>query len=231
MDSTHLRTTSAGSTTAGDLTPGGGMVPLVDLSSRTPSPYPRSRASGVVSEDEDDDVYEPGPSSLVRPLVSAADIGSGGSSSSSSWRRVLRNTGGLGNFFFGTWMGWQVYVGLLVFWVAGASFGLLLMNRFILLSECSLFFFLCSPGSWGGEEWWMGNWCGHCVLIECCSRRLQVPVPSGDDVDTIGAGAYLSDRVRGLDAPSVAPAAEAWARCYGGAGDAALERTGVQRTG
>ncbi|KAK0654279.1 hypothetical protein DIS24_g5399 [Lasiodiplodia hormozganensis] len=133
MDSTHLRTTSAGSTT-GDLTPGGsGMVPLVDLSSRTPSPYPRSRASGGggASEDEDDDVYEPGPSSLVRPLVSAADIGSGGSS---SWRRVLRNTGGLGNFFFGTWMGWQVYVGLLVFWVAGASFGLLLMNRFILLT-------------------------------------------------------------------------------------------------
>lgn len=203
------------------------MVPLVDLSSRTPSPYPRSRASGGggTSEDEDDDVYEPGPSSLVRPLVSAADIGSGGSSSS-SWRRVLRNTGGLGNFFFGTWMGWQVYVGLLVFWVAGASFGLLLMNRFILLSECSFFFFFVQP-------WVLGerNGGGELVLIECCSRRLQVPVPSDDDVDTIGAGAYLSDRIRGLDAPSVAPAAAAWARCYGGAGDAALERTGVQRTG
>lgn len=153
MDSTHLRTTSAGSTAGGDLTPGGsGMVPLVDLSSRTPSPYPRSRVSGGASEDEDDDVYEPGPSSLVRPLVSAADIGTGGSS---SWRRVLRNTGGLGNFFFGTWMGWQVYVGLLVFWVAGASFGLLLMNRFILLSECSFFFLVQSwvlgerNGGWG----------------------------------------------------------------------------------
>lgn len=176
MDSTHLRTTSAGSTTAGDLTPGGGMVPLVDLSSRTPSPYPRSRASGgAASEDEDDDVYEPGPSSLVRPLVSAADIGSGGSSSS-SWRRVLRNTGGLGNFFFGTWMGWQVYVGLLVFWVAGASFGLLLMNRFILLSECFFFFFFLRPWVlW--ERNGGGKWCGHCAnwvlqLASTSSRTL-----------------------------------------------------------
>ncbi|OJD30303.1 myo-inositol 2-dehydrogenase protein [Diplodia corticola] len=151
QSSTHLRTTSAGSTssTAADnnqnnnnsLAGGGMAVPLVDLSSRTPSPYPRSRAgagasasasaSAAASEDEfDDDVYEPGPSSLVRPLVSA-DIGAGG-----SWRRVLGSGGGggLGSFFFGTWMGWQVYVGLLVFWVAGAGFGLLLMNRFILLT-------------------------------------------------------------------------------------------------
>ncbi|KAL1644912.1 hypothetical protein SLS58_003983 [Diplodia intermedia] len=157
QSSTHLRTTSAGSTSTpgGDLAaPGLGLgggggsgggsgmaVPLVDLSSRTPSPYPRSRASASVaaSEDEDDDVlYEPGPSSLVRPLVSAADIGtggSGGSGSGASWNmRVLRNNGGLGNFFFGSWLGWQVYVGLLVFWVAGAAFGLLLMNRFILLT-------------------------------------------------------------------------------------------------
>ncbi|GME26152.1 Myo-inositol 2-dehydrogenase [Neofusicoccum parvum] len=127
QSSTHLRTTSAGS--ASELAPG---VPLVDLSSRTPSPYPRSRTSAAASEDEEDDDYSPG--SLVRPLV-AADIGTGGSATaSSSWRRVLLRSGGLGNFFFGTWAGWQVYVGLLVLWVAGCAFGLLLMNRFILLT-------------------------------------------------------------------------------------------------
>jgi hypothetical protein len=59
----------------------------------------------------------------------SSDIGGGGS----TWKRVFRN-GGLGNFFFGTWMGWQMYVGLLVFWVGVCGFGLLLMNRFILQS-------------------------------------------------------------------------------------------------
>ncbi|KAH7057046.1 hypothetical protein B0J12DRAFT_402285 [Macrophomina phaseolina] len=125
--STHLRTTSAGS--ANELAPA---VPLVDLSSssRTPSPYPRSRGSAATSEDEDDFDYEPA-ASLVRPLV-ADDIGRGGGGGGGGWQKVVR--GGLGNFFFGTWLGWQVYVGLLVFWVAGSGFGLLLMNRFVLLT-------------------------------------------------------------------------------------------------
>ena len=103
-----------------ELQPG---VPLIDLS-RTPSPYPRSR-SAAQSEDEDDD-YE--PTSSIRPLVSS-DIGRG----SGVWRGVWRQ-GGLGGFFFGTWMGWQIWVGLLVFWVGGCGFGLLLMNRFIMLT-------------------------------------------------------------------------------------------------
>ncbi|KAF2135902.1 uncharacterized protein K452DRAFT_280857 [Aplosporella prunicola CBS 121167] len=118
--SAHLRQSSAGSA---ELQPGA--IPLVDIS-RTPSPYPRAR-SAAQSEDEDDD-YE--PLSLVRPLV-ASDIASGGHAR--SWRGILAN-GGLGNFFFGTWTGWQVYVGLLLFWVSGCAFGLLLMNRFILLT-------------------------------------------------------------------------------------------------
>lgn len=103
-------------------------VPLIDIGSgtgsRAPSPYPRSR-SAVQSEDEDDD-FE--PASSIRPLVSS-DVGSGGR----GWGRVMRQ-GGLGGFFFGTWMGWQIWVGLLVFWVGGCSFGLLLMNRFIMLT-------------------------------------------------------------------------------------------------
>lgn len=100
-------------------------VPLIDISSRSTSPYPRSR-SAVQSEDEDDD-FEPADS--IRPLVSHRDVGRGGN----MWRCVGRQ-GGLGGFFFGTWMGWQIWVGLLVFWVGGCSFGLLLMNRFIMLT-------------------------------------------------------------------------------------------------
>ncbi|KAF2874578.1 hypothetical protein BDV95DRAFT_604743 [Massariosphaeria phaeospora] len=99
-------------------------LPLIDISSRSTSPYPRSR-SAVQSEDEDDD-FE--PASSIRPLVSN-DVGRGGSTLRGIWRQ-----GGLGGFFYGTWVGWQIWVGLLVFWVGGCSFGLLLMNRFIMLT-------------------------------------------------------------------------------------------------
>ncbi|KAH7135759.1 hypothetical protein B0J11DRAFT_479712 [Dendryphion nanum] len=101
-------------------------MPLIDIGggSRASSPYPRSR-SAVQSEDEDDD-FEPADS--IRPLVSN-DIGRGGS----TFKGVMRQ-GGLGGFFFGTWLGWQIWVGLLVFWVGGCQFGLLLMNRFIMLT-------------------------------------------------------------------------------------------------
>ena len=76
------------------------------------------------SEDEDED-FEPADS--IRPLVN--DRVGRGSISRGVWRE-----GGLGDFFYGTWMGWQVYVALLVFWVGGCGFGLLLMNRFIMLT-------------------------------------------------------------------------------------------------
>ncbi|KAF2642620.1 hypothetical protein P280DRAFT_467946 [Massarina eburnea CBS 473.64] len=101
-------------------------VPLIDVGSRSTSPYPRVR-SAAQSEDEDDD-FEPADS--IRPLV-AHDVGRG--SRGSSFRGIWRE-GGLGGFFFGTWMGWQIWVALLVFWVGGCGFGLLLMNRFILLT-------------------------------------------------------------------------------------------------
>jgi hypothetical protein len=104
-----------------ELQPG---VPLIDIASRSNSPYPRSR-SAAQSEDEDDD-YE--PASSIRPLVSH-DVGRGGS----VWRSIWRQ-GGLGGFFFSTWLGWQIWIGLLVFWVGGCGFGLLLMNRFIMLT-------------------------------------------------------------------------------------------------
>lgn len=99
-------------------------MPLIDISSRSASPYPRSR-SAAQSEDEDED-FEPADS--VRPLVNNR-LARGASFSRGVWRE-----GGLGGFFFGTWMGWQLYVALLVFWVGGCGFGLLLMNRFIMLT-------------------------------------------------------------------------------------------------
>jgi len=98
-------------------------VPLIDIGSRSTSPYPRSR-SAVQSEDEDD---EYGTASSIRPLVGHAARGG-------SAVRGITKQGGLGHFLFGTWTGWQVWVGFLVFWVGGCQFGLLLMNRFIMLT-------------------------------------------------------------------------------------------------
>lgn len=97
-------------------------IPLISLS-RTPSPNPMPKSTAL-SEDEDESDF--GTISQSRPLV-AKDNDSGGRE-----RTKLFTRGGLGNFLFGTSVGWQVYVGLLVFWVGGCQFGLLLMNRFIL---------------------------------------------------------------------------------------------------
>ncbi|KNG49845.1 gdp-fucose transporter protein [Stemphylium lycopersici] len=99
-------------------------VPLIDIGSRSNSPYPRIR-SAAQSEDEDD---EDEPASSIRPLVSS-HVGRGSHAFRGFWQQ-----GGPGAFFFGTWKGWQAWVGLLVFWVGGCSFGLLLMNRFIMLT-------------------------------------------------------------------------------------------------
>ncbi|KAI1603473.1 hypothetical protein A1F96_08286 [Pyrenophora tritici-repentis] len=99
-------------------------VPLIDIGSRSNSPYPRNR-SAAQSEDEDDD-YE--AASSIRPLVSH-HVGKGSSAFRGFWQQ-----GGPGAFFFGTWQGWQLWIGLLVFWIGGCSFGLLLMNRFIMLT-------------------------------------------------------------------------------------------------
>lgn len=97
-------------------------IPLISLS-RSPSPYPRNRSA---AQSEDEDEFEHGEVAQSRPLV-ANDIATG-----SRERKKFFQRGGLGHFLFGTSIGWQVYVGLLVFWVGGCQFGLLLMNRFIL---------------------------------------------------------------------------------------------------
>lgn len=104
-------------------------IALTDFS-RSPSPYARSR-SAAQSEDEDEDYDVP---VSLRPLMHGAGDGSFSSrrlDGQRGWKSVFTE-GGLGRFIFGTWTGSQVYVSLLVFWVGGCTFGLLLMNRFLL---------------------------------------------------------------------------------------------------
>lgn len=100
-------------------------IPLVDIS-RSPSPFARSK-SAVQSEDEDD--FEVGDVAQSRPLVTK-DSKDSRSKITVTAKQVLWK-GGVGQFLYGTAIGWRIYLGLLIFWVGGCQFGLLLMNRFI----------------------------------------------------------------------------------------------------
>ncbi|KAE9990192.1 hypothetical protein EG327_001703 [Venturia inaequalis] len=110
---------------SGELDHAGG-IPLIDYS-RTPSPSPyRTRTrSATQSEDEDEAV----PLSL-RPLVSDGEDDM--DELRKNWWRFITKSGSLGEFLFGTWLGWQVWVCLLIIWNIGVGFTLTLMNRFIL---------------------------------------------------------------------------------------------------
>lgn len=77
-------------------------------------------------QSEDEDEFEGAEVAQSRPLV---DKGRHVYSRTSA-KQVLRR-GGLGQFLFGTGIGSKIYIGLLVFWVGGCQFGLLLINRFI----------------------------------------------------------------------------------------------------
>lgn len=109
------------------------VIPLISLS-RSPS-RSESVRSGGLSEDEGYNIDEgdAARSRLLRDDPSHGEdetlsIGRGRARS----KVRLFQRGGLGQCLFGTDIGAQVYVGLLVFWVGGCQFGLLLMNRFIL---------------------------------------------------------------------------------------------------
>ncbi|KAG9791101.1 hypothetical protein KCU95_g6059, partial [Aureobasidium melanogenum] len=104
---------------ASELTPSPG-VPLVNVS-RSPSPYARTQS---VARSEDDEEYELRSISEARHLV-AKDKATGERSSA---QRIFQK-GGIGQFLFGTSVGWRIYVAFLVFWVGGCQFGALLMNR------------------------------------------------------------------------------------------------------
>lgn len=95
--------------------------------SRSPSPSVKRTRSVHQSEDEDDlDLAPSHEEALSRPLVGSK------ASRQGKRRNTIWQKGGLGRFLFRTATGHQVYIGLLVFWVGGCQFGLLLMDRFLL---------------------------------------------------------------------------------------------------
>ncbi|KAI4718427.1 hypothetical protein E4T48_05302 [Aureobasidium sp. EXF-10727] len=98
-------------------------IPLVDLS-RSASPFAKARSA---APSEDDEEYEMRAMSQSRHLIAKDNIAR---DQSSAWR--IFQKGGIGQFLFGTAVGWRVYLALLIFWVGGCQFGTLLMNRFIL---------------------------------------------------------------------------------------------------
>jgi hypothetical protein len=104
------------------LTPGPS-IPLRDAS-RSPSPFARTN---ITAQSEDDEEYELRNISQATGLVAKNNI----VGERSSAQRIFQK-GGVGQFLFGTAVGWRVYIALLVFWVGGCQFGTLLMNRFIL---------------------------------------------------------------------------------------------------
>lgn len=104
------------------------LTSLVSVS-RSPSPYARAGVRSAAHSEDDEEEYEMTDAAQNRPLV-VSHVGKG-SSNSSKTQRFFQD-GGLGHFFFATAAGWHVYFALIVFWVGGCQFGLLLMNRFIL---------------------------------------------------------------------------------------------------
>ncbi|KAH0391463.1 hypothetical protein KCU89_g14492, partial [Aureobasidium melanogenum] len=97
--------------------------PLVNVS-RSPSPFARAQS---VAQSEDDEEYELRTMSQTGHLVAKDNV----ASERSSAKRIFQK-GGIGQFLFGTTVGWRIYLAFLVFWVGGCQFGTLLMNRFIL---------------------------------------------------------------------------------------------------
>ncbi|KAI5253112.1 hypothetical protein E4T42_03102 [Aureobasidium subglaciale] len=92
--------------------------------SRSQSP---SAKGSSAAQFEDDEEYEMRNISQSRPLVAKSNTVGERSSTQSIFQK-----GGVGQFLFGTVVGWRLYLALLVFWVGGCQFGTLLMNRFIL---------------------------------------------------------------------------------------------------
>ncbi|KAM3066940.1 hypothetical protein ACMFMF_009990 [Clarireedia jacksonii] len=107
-------------TTSSELHPA---IPLISIS-RTPSPF-RSRAGSDPVSETSDEEYDNWGTSSNRPFLSHEDIKYTG------WRRLLYN-GGLGQWLFGTQIGWQTFIGILVVWLGGCGIGLTIMNRIIL---------------------------------------------------------------------------------------------------
>lgn len=106
------------------------------LLSRTPSPYPR----------KSDDLDQLGDE-LVGLRTGARGSNLGSETGLGSWGR----NGKLGWWLRDTQRGWMVYIGLLVVFYSGASFGLSVVNSFTLSSK---------SGSWRTTE--------NVIFVNCC---------------------------------------------------------------
>ncbi|KAI9742986.1 MAG: hypothetical protein M1818_003281 [Claussenomyces sp. TS43310] len=90
-------------------------VPLISLS-RSPSPYARrSSNSNLESDTDEEEDLDNRPSLLARGSRKRGFAG-------------FFLEGGLGQWVFATWLGWQLYVSLVVLWCMAASVGLTLLN-------------------------------------------------------------------------------------------------------
>jgi hypothetical protein len=98
-------------------------IPLTNVS-RSPSPFARTKSA---AQSEDEEEYELRNISQATGLVAKDNV----AGQRSNTQRIFQR-GGIGQFLFGTAVGWRVYIAFLVFWVGGCQFGTLLMNRFIL---------------------------------------------------------------------------------------------------
>ncbi|KAH7346201.1 hypothetical protein BKA65DRAFT_272816 [Rhexocercosporidium sp. MPI-PUGE-AT-0058] len=103
-------------------------IPLISIS-RSPSPFRRRHSDSNPSASEtDDDDWGDTPMSSRQPFLSQEQGGK-----LTGWRWLIYG-GGMGQFFFNTSLGWQIYIGVLVIWLGGCQLGLTIMNRIILWS-------------------------------------------------------------------------------------------------
>jgi hypothetical protein len=101
----------------------GSSIPLVS-SSRTASPLSRKNAIPIVGSDSDNNFEQ---QSSEQPFSLA-------NNQTKCWRRILLQ-GGLGQWLFGTATRWQIYVGLLVIWMAGCGVGMTIVTMITLQSK------------------------------------------------------------------------------------------------
>ncbi|KIV99309.1 uncharacterized protein PV09_08970 [Verruconis gallopava] len=152
---------------SGELDPrSAGGIPLINYS-RTPSPTPyRGNRFRSATQSSDEGLAEDIRTGL-RPLT-----GNGFESDERrGWWRNMTKSENLGGFLFGTWLGWQVYVALLVVWSFAAGFNLILMNRFILWTGVYKF-----PYPLAHTWIQLAFTHGFLVLAACLTRLLAHPL-------------------------------------------------------
>ncbi|CAL3969550.1 unnamed protein product [Diplocarpon coronariae] len=99
-------------------------IPLISIS-RSPSPYRRQHLDSNPTSETDDDEWGDSYASSHPFILDRGKL--------TGWRWLVYG-GGMGHFFFNTPLGWQMYIGVLVFWLGGCQIGLTVMNRIILWS-------------------------------------------------------------------------------------------------